>query len=453
MQTLRTVWFPPALIVLALILLGAQRPALRWIVVVTAMLVCMVPAVASLRRRGLQTAGEWLHGTHPLLVVALPALAALQVGLQATLGSSNGPLADMIAEASRFTALALFYLLVRCAAADRRATAVLIGALAVIGAVEASYGLLNLLAGNEKLLFFKRQAYFHSATGTLVNRNHFAYLIELLLPATLAYLYLDPRAIAGRTDRTPASEQTARSVLLATMCVVEALALLFSRSRMGIVCFLVACSTMLALSRAVAPAHQLQGHAPRKGRATGILLVAGAITVALAIGIDPVLERFAHLGRDVGEGNRLDIWRATIAMAADHPILGHGLGTFEALLPGYRPMPTGLFYDHAHNDYLEILAEGGVVGVAVVAAIIIAFVRRLLGVLAQPLTTTQRQVLFWLGTAIVSVLLHSTADFGLRITAVAFTFVYVAALFSRVSENPELIDGRRVGPRKEPPPR
>ncbi|RMF25417.1 MAG: hypothetical protein D6760_01020, partial [Deltaproteobacteria bacterium] len=255
----------------------------------------------------------------------------------------------------------------------------------------------------------------------------------------------------ARSD--PPSEQVARRVLLLTACGIEVVALLFSRSRMGIVCFPIACAAMVAVNGAVAPALEQQGRAHRGRRAAGILFIAASVSLALAIGIDPILERFAHLSRDVSAANRLEIWRATLAMAADRPILGHGFGTFEALLPGYRPMPTGLFYDHAHNDYLEILAEGGVVGLAFAVALVAAFARRLVRALSKPLTSSQRQAVFWLGTAIVSVLLHSLADFGLRITAVAFTFVYVAALFSRISENPELIDGRRVVSRKEPPPR
>ncbi len=423
----RVVWFPPALIAAALLSLGAQGPVARPAVCTAAALAFLVLAANRFANRAAAGMADLLGG-RPFLLAALPVLGAVQVVLHATVRLSDGPLAAMVQETARLASLVAFFAVVRHAARGRSDFVFLLAGLVVIGGVEACYGLLNLLAGNERLLFYKRTAYLNSATGTLVNRNHFAYLMEMTIPAT--FVAMGWAQEAPGTRQVPESERKARALLLGTVCVLELLALLFSRSRMGIVCFPLACATVAILDRTFGPQRQ----AARRSRAAGVLLVAVALAVAFAIGIDPVVERFARLERDLGEGGRREVWAAAARMAASKPLLGHGFGTFATLVPGYRLMPSGVRFDHAHNDYLEIAAEAGIAGLAAIAALIAVFLRRLFSTLASCHRTRERRVVLWLAAAIIAVLLHSLADFGLRITAVAFTFVYVAALFARACE-------------------
>lgn len=446
MKTIRTAWFPPSLVALTLLLLGAQAPLARWIVVGIVGLAFTLHVARSARDTGIEVLEEVTDGARPMLLLGLPLLAAAQVALQLFVPFSDGPVASMIAEASRLAALAIFYLLVARAARTRDAFRFLLGAAVAIGAIEAAYGLFNLLAGNEYLLVYKRWAYKGSATGTLVNRNHFAYLMEMLLPATIAYAAVASVQSDSTAPSVPRADAKARTAILGTACFVEGLALIFSRSRMGIASLLLALASMVAINRLVKGArlHAPDTSPPVTSRTVAVLLTGAIAVFALAIGIDPVIERFFDIERGMRIGDRPAVWKATLAMVADKPLLGHGFGTFAALFPAYRSAPTGFWYSHAHNDYLEILAEGGVLGLGLALWLVVAFARRLIGALRRPATPGQHAVVFWLGTGIVSVLLHSTADFGLRITAVGFTFVLLVALFVRATDASSTEENRRT---------
>ena len=81
-------------------------------------------------------------------------------------------------------AIALFYVLAHDAVHDHASFRTVVVTVVLVGVLEAAYGVFNLLAGNERLLFYRRWAYHDSATGTLVNRNHFALLMALVFPLT-----------------------------------------------------------------------------------------------------------------------------------------------------------------------------------------------------------------------------------------------------------------------------
>jgi O-antigen ligase len=212
---------------------------------------------------------------------------------------------------------------------------------------------------------------------------------------------------------------------------------------MGILSFGLATCAVFALDRAVRPSRRDSGQtAERRGiPVVAIGLAVLAIGLAAAIGLDSVLERFLRVDNDFVSG-RWPIWRGAFGMFAAHPLIGNGWGTFQSLLPAYRVEPNGFYYTHAHNDYLEILAEGGIVGFAIAAVLLVMFARRLTDVLATSLSHTQRSVVCWLAIAMCSTLIHSLADYGLRVPGVAFTFVASAALFTRMADTPALATGR-----------
>jgi len=204
---------------------------------------------------------------------------------------------------------------------------------------------------------------------------------------------------------------------------------------MGIFSLLAAAATVAAANALLKPG---SGRS-RKGYALPALLVLVLGGFALVIGIDPVLERFFRIPQDLEHG-RLPIWKASLAMWREAPLLGHGWGSYESLWPAWAGRPTGLHYKHAHNEYLQVLAEGGLAGAAVVAWALWLFGRRVLRALSRPLTHAQRAVTVALATGITSVAFHSAADFGLRVPGVALVFALVVALFVRVTDNPELVD-------------
>ena len=426
------------LLALALVTLGAVWPAPRALTIGTAGLLYVIYAlrhVFNSRRDKHTTVVSGLQGGGQLVpALLLPALVLVQLTVGVVSTPSAASLQDVTSNLLLLTAYAAFFAFACGSTTNTRVFHAFAALLLLLGTAEGLYGLLNLLSGNERLLIYERWAYPHSATGTLVNRNHFAYLIEMSLPLALASgLLFAP--VQRDTRRSTDSEATARRIMAVAATTVLGLALIFSRSRMGIFSLLAAAATIGAASALLKPG---SGRS-RKGYALPALLVLVLGGFALVIGIDPVLERFFRIPQDLEHG-RLPAWQAAIAMWREAPLLGHGWGSYESLWPAWAGRPTGLHYKHAHNEYLQVLAEGGLAGAAVVAWALWLFGRRVLRALSRPLTHAQRAVTVALATGITSVAFHSAADFGLRVPGVALVFALVVALFVRVTDDPELVD-------------
>jgi O-antigen ligase len=430
-------WLPITLVVVALVPLGSARsPLMTALLTVAAGAAFLWALVRLAQRQGMTCAAQRvLDGTDTTPFLGIPIVVLIQALLWPRLGLTDGSAHAIRESAYLLGALWIFYLLARSAAADRGKVRSLITALVMVSALEALYGLLNLLAGNEYLLGYRRWIHFDSATGTFYSRNQFAYLLEMTLPVAVS------AAAIFSTRARSEDERRARKLLAILPPILMALAFVFSRSRMGIVSLASATVVVLLLNRALRP--QADSPPAHKRRHVGMFLAAAVVLgFAAVIGVEPVLERFLMIPQDL-ENGRWPLWQVALEMARERPLLGHGWGTFAGLAPAYRARPTGVYYDHAHNDYLEVLAETGIVGLALLLWLVVLFARRLAASLGKPLTDAQRRVIVALGIAIVSVLFHSAADFGLRIPGLAFTFALVAALFSRVTEDPSLIERRR----------
>jgi len=286
------------------------------------------------------------------------------------------------------------------------AVGIALGAVAALGIAEAAYGIVNLLAGNAHLLWLRREVSLLDATGTLVNRNHFAALLELCVPALLARHWLGGRAAVD------ASGRTALTVIAGT---VMGLALLLSRSRAGVVGMVVA----LTITAALAPPDAQGPH----GRRIVLALGGTVLLYGAYVGLEPLLSRFADLAGTAG-GVRTAIWRDTLDLIADFPLTGAGAGTFEAIFPAYRHATTDqLAYAHAHQDLLELTAEGGLLAVALVLAASWTFVRTVV----PPLARRRSLPLAALTGALTAFLAHSTVDFPLHIPGLTFLFLLLAA--------------------------
>ncbi len=445
---------PPALVLVALIPLGSVPPiAEHSIAAAVAFTFLAVAARAWMRNRrdplprtgpsttgGLRTA---LFGDlRPALLLAVPLLPFLQWMLARAAGFSAGPEVAMLHATCRMAALAAFFVLCYRALTDRRALGVTMAALVVVGALEGGYAVLNLLSGNEHLLFYPRTAYESSATGTLVSRNHFALLMEILLPLS-AVLAVARDDIGGDSTSRDQGERLAKRILLGACIAFQALALLLSQSRSGIAAALLAAALVYALVRALgSDASDSRSKTGRQRSAAAVVGAGAVVALALAafVGLEPLVDRFAEAPRHF-EAGRAPVWKTAVAAATEAPIFGHGWGTFGALASAYRPEPTGLSFEHAHSDYLEVLAETGLVGFGLAMWLVAAIVRRTLATLSTPLTHRQRLAVGALAASLFAVLIHSLADFGLRVPGVAMTFVAVLAMFYRVTAEPSLIDG------------
>jgi len=211
-----------------------------------------------------------------------------------------------------------------------------------LGFLVSIFGVLQHLTFNGKLYWFREMHYGGIPFGPYANRNHFAGFVELVLPLALVPLVL------GRVRRE-------RWAVVGLFAVVPLGALFFSASRGGIVSFGVELS-VLALVMIWR-------------RSAGKQLLAGAAVLLLAmlmvswLGVGQILQRFSSLqSLETTTGKRASMRRDTWRIFLTHPLAGTGLGTLQIIFPAYETLYDGKIVNHAHNDYLEALAETGLLG-------------------------------------------------------------------------------------------
>ena len=327
------------------------------------------------------------------------------------------------------TYLTAFYL-VLLVCEHRDAKKRLVYALIALGGFEAFYGLVQYLTGWQQIFAYVKKYYLEDATGTYINRNHFAGLLEMVLPFTVALgLHL-----AGKLRRAAQrSEAKARSLLSAPellplvcllfLAVVIFTALIFSRSRMGILSALASLTAVLALA----------GSSSLSKRTRGVvagLFFLGIIGIVAWVGSDPVVMRFEILGQEYTQTgqNRISIWRDTLKLIHQHPLLGTGLGTFSVAYTSVQTAFLNHLVDHAHCDYLEVVSELGVPGGILVFGSIFWILVRAVRRYRKAEDRFDTAVCLGCIGSITAILVHSLADFNLYIPANALVFTVTLAL-------------------------
>jgi len=277
-----------------------------------------------------------------------------------------------------------------------------------LGFFVSIFGILQYLTFNGKLYWVRVMHYGGIPFGPYVNRNHFAGFAELVIPVGLVPLFL------GKVRRE-------RLFLVALFALVPIVALLLSASRGGIVSFTVQLILLflLLLVRRIRSRHMMLG---------GLVVLTAVMAVSL-IGVQQVLQRFSNLqSLEVSGGKRTAMRQDTWRLFLDHPIVGMGLGTFETVFPPYDSLYDGKVVNHAHNDYVEALAETGVIGGMLCAWFIGLLLTTSLRRWAEP-SSSFGSVLNLSGLiACCGILVHSLVDFNLHIPANAAFFFLSAHL-------------------------
>jgi O-antigen ligase len=193
-----------------------------------------------------------------------------------------------------------------------------------------------------------------------------------------------------------------------------------TRSRSGILGFLVATAVVTIVMARRASRWRTQVLAV----ALGIVLAGGAVVWA---GTDATLSRFSLASVDAG--TRLSAWRDTWAMIEDFPWFGVGLGNYGTAMLLYQTAHRDTLFAQAHNDYLQVLAEGGVLvavpALVAIAAIGVRVVRRF----ADASESAPRR---WLRVGAVAglagIATQSLFEFSLQMPAIAALFALTIAV-------------------------
>ncbi len=164
--------------------------------------------------------------------------------------------------------------------------------------------------------------------------------------------------------------------------------------------------------------------------AGGLALIIGLFGAVIFLGGDESLLRGVGLGNNQDDftNGRIHFWQIAVRIFLDHPILGAGLDAFGTVFTRYDTW-NGIFrVEQAHNDYLQILADAGVVGFACVAAFIYLLFKRSIGVITKATDGFQQNVAIGALAGCFGVLLHSFFDFPLRTPSNALFFLMLTAL-------------------------
>ncbi|HWC19780.1 MAG TPA: O-antigen ligase family protein, partial [Terriglobales bacterium] len=283
-------------------------------------------------------------------------------------------------------------------------------AVCVYGGAIAAFSLVQGLAPNGKIFWIFSLQQGGLIYGPYVNHNHYAGLMEMLIPFPLALA-------ASRFTRGP------RKLTVAGIGALMAATIFLSGSRGGMIAFGV---QIVALALMMRPSQDWKQP-----------LILGSFVVAMIgllvwVGGNDLTHRLSSIHsearQEISGGTRLTIDRDSLYMWKQKPILGWGLGTFPDIYPQFRSFYTGFFVNEAHNDYLQLLVETGVVGFSIAVWFLVITVR---GARPKVVKWTENPNGVLTLAALVGclgILVHSFLDFNLQIPANAALFYTLCAV-------------------------
>lgn len=354
-------------------------------------------------------------------------------------GAENNPSVQTISlapwnsayEIIKYSAYAFFVFLLGRVVDSKKKIKGLTSVLIFSGLFQALYGLSEHFGGTHRIFTWVNRYYSGSAFGTFVNRDHYSAFLEMIFPLSLGYFlvradYFSIRQGLSLRQRLAAfgQETLQKSLLFVIPPLIIGVGLVFSRCRSGIVIFLVSFLIMiliLSISR-VGGRHRTEKKLLR-------LVFGMVILAAILIGIDPVLERFTHEG--LIDKNRLLFYEYTLELIRDFPITGTGLGTYAKAINPYLKKNFGVIVSHAHNDYLEILAESGLIGggFLILSGLWVSiYLFRKWASTRDPLA---RGVGLGALMGLLAIFLHSLTDFSLRMPGNAVIWLSLFVLCGR----------------------
>jgi O-antigen ligase len=280
----------------------------------------------------------------------------------------------------------------------------------VYGAALASFALLQGISSNGKLYWIRQPRMGGWIYGPYVNHNHYAGLIEMLIPIPLV-LALSRLASA----RARAAAAAVAAVMVSTVFL--------SGSRGGMLA-IVAELVILA----VLLVKQKRG----LGTAIGIGVFLTIVVVLLVwVGGDALVSRMASAGlshSEISADTRFSIDRDGLRMFLKKPVLGWGLGTFPVVYPQFRTFYTNFFVNQAHNDYLQLLVEMGLLGFGTMLWFVLTLYTRALKKIGNWTREVSGATTLACVLGLSGILVHSAFDFNLQIPANAALFYVLCTI-------------------------
>lgn len=283
--------------------------------------------------------------------------------------------------------------------------------LSCYGSALAAFSLLQGIAPNGKLYWLREPRLGGWIYGPYVNHNHYAGLMEMLIPIPL---------VVSLSHLAHEKERLAAGIAAAIMTGTVFL----SGSRGGMLALL---SEFLLL--AVLVTRHKRG--VRTAVAVGVFAVV-LLSLLTWLGGKELTARMFSIGREtraeISGGMRLSIDRDAVSMFRRKPVLGWGLGAFPVVYPQFRSFYTNFFVNEAHNDYLQLLIETGLLGFGVMIWFLIALYRAAARKMSNWTSSVSGSLTLACLLGITGILIHSCLDFNLQIPANAALFYVLCSL-------------------------
>lgn len=311
-------------------------------------------------------------------------------------------------------------------------------ALVVIATLNIVMGFAQLAQGTTSALRLYEITNTTEAVGFFANRNHFASLLVMCLPLSMAATAWWTYQHTARISAAPM-----RIVGGAFFCVLVFVAIAVARSRAGLML------GMLGVVLSMFAVFALPRHPGRK-RLIAALVVLGVLAAA-QFGLSGILQR---LNDRVGDSTRTQMTQISIEAGKAYAPMGSGLGTFRQAYTPFEAMREDSLdhavANHAHNDYAELWLEGGYPALFAIAVFCLLFVLLGIRIWWQQKQADAFDVLLsrvcWI--SILLVLLHSYADYPLRTTA--NTCVFALLLGVAIAGSQRLKSNQALQARQDP---
>jgi O-antigen ligase len=283
---------------------------------------------------------------------------------------------------------------------------------AAYGAVVALFAVLQGMAPNGKLYWIWPLEQGGSIYGPYVNHNHYAGLMEMLMPFPL---------VLAATRFTNGNRKIAAAGIAALM----AASIFLSGSRGGMAAFV---AQMVMLGVLLVRKREDNWKQPLMLGA----FLAVVIVFLVWMGGNELTRRLISIHSEAREeingGVRLNIDRDCLRMLIKRPFLGWGLGAFPIVYPQFRSFYTTFFVNQAHNDYLQLLVETGLAGFSIAVWFLVLVFRQAANKLNNWTETASGAMTVAALLGCMGILVHSFLDFNLQIPANAALFYVLCAI-------------------------
>lgn len=295
----------------------------------------------------------------------------------------------------------------------------------IFGALLAFFGILQRLADLEAI-YGLRPTPQAVPFGPFVNQHHFASFMQMT--AGLALALVIGRSI-GRDKR----------IFAWAAILVMTLAIIFTGSRGGLIGFLTVIAFVITATLSTRNGRDRSDAAMTTRGRGPTMIIAGSAAIAgimIVIGLAVFLGAGDNYFRGIGldgsppdpTSGRLHFWAVALKIFAANPVFGAGLESFGVAFTAFDTRNGVFRVEYAHNEYLQMLADGGVVGLAIVVSFVFLLFRSGLRSIANSSDGLTRAVSIGGMAGCFGILVHSFFDFPLRTTSNGFYFLILASL-------------------------